>query len=59
VKASANRSKGAKSLDKWKPSNTAYHCQYARDWEAIKFRWGLTMTSAKAVAIEDMKATCP
>ena len=59
VKASANRSKGAKGPDQWKPSNEAYHCQYARDWEAVKSRWGLSMTAVEAAAVEEMKATCP
>ena len=36
VKASANRSKGAKGPDEWLPPTISYQCQYVRDWEAIK-----------------------
>ena len=59
VKASANRSKGARGPEEWVPPLASYHCQYAMDWEAIKDRWGLTMTGAEAAAVETMKATCP
>ena len=59
VKAGANRAKGAKGPDKWKPSNIAYHCQYARDWEAIKQSWELEISSAERVAVDEMKADCP
>lgn len=58
VKASANRSKGAKGPDQWKPSNTDYWCTYATDWEAIKNRWGLSMTDAEKQAVQEMKDSC-
>ncbi len=59
VTASENRSKGAQGPETWKPSSSTYHCQYARDWEAIKQRWGLEMSTAEAEAVEAMKGTCP
>ena len=58
VEASANRSKGAKGPDAWKPSNQEYWCQYATDWKAIKDRWNLTLTPAEEAAVETMLKTC-
>ena len=59
VKASANRSKGSKGPENWKPSNQAYWCQYATDWEGIKIRWELTITEDEDAALEEMKESCP
>jgi hypothetical protein len=58
VTASANRSKGAKGPDQWKPPNTAYWCTYATDWVGVKITWGLTVTSAEAAALTEMLGTC-
>jgi len=58
VTASANRSKGAKSPDQWKPPNTAYWCTYATNWVGVKTTWGLTVTRAEAEALTTMLATC-
>lgn len=41
VQDNANQSKGAKGLENCLPSNVSYRCQYVKDWEAIKQRWGL------------------
>ena len=46
VNLSANRSKGSKGPDEWKPSNTEYWCEYAYDWIRIKNYWNLTATQA-------------
>ena len=46
VTASANRSKGARGPDQWKPEDQTYWCQYAVDWIAIKSTWDLTVTEA-------------
>lgn len=53
-----NRSKGDKGPGAWKPSNTAHHCQYAKDWIAISTTWNLSITSSDAEALKNMLATC-
>ena len=58
VTASANRSKGRKGPDEWRPPNRVYWCQYASDWVAIKTEWGLTATAAEAAALRQMLAGC-
>jgi hypothetical protein len=58
VTASANRSKGARGPDQWKPPNTAYWCTYATDWVGVKNTWGLTVTAAEAAALTEMLSTC-
>ena len=59
VSASANRSKGARGPEDWRPPDAAYHCQYARDWIAVKAEWGLTATAAEWAALEEMLGECP
>ena len=58
VTASANRSKGARGPEQWRPINEAFWCEYAQDWIRIKGAWGLTVTSAEAQALEEMLGTC-
>ena len=40
VTASANRSKGARGPDQWKPPNQSYWCKYATHWTRVKHTWG-------------------
>ena len=58
VTARANRSKGAKGPDEWKPSDSSYWCQYAVDWVTIKFSWELTATPEEFTALDEMLETC-
>lgn len=58
VQASANRQKGSKGPEKWKPKRIEYWCQYATDWVTIKHSHGLTASPDEAVALREMLDTC-
>ena len=58
VQASANRAKGSKGPEDWKPPNRGYWCRYAVDWITIKSAWDLTATESEADALSDMLNTC-
>ena len=58
VTRAANRAKGAKGPEEWRPSNTAHLCQYALDWVSVKQTWELTATPAEASALQNLLATC-
>lgn len=58
VSKSENRSKGDSGPAEWKPTNTASHCQYAKDWIAISTKWGLSVTQADSDALKTMLAAC-
>ena len=58
VTASANRSKGSRGPEDWKPSDSSYWCQYANSWADIKIRWTLTVTSAEFSTLQSMLDTC-
>ncbi len=58
VTASANRKKGAKGPEAWKPTNKGYWCDYAVDWVRIKTDWDLSATKAEWGALEEMLETC-
>ena len=57
VASRANRSKGARGPEEWKPRVEGYWCQYATDWTEIKERWYLTMTELEADAVVEMLGT--
>lgn len=56
--AGANRQKGDRGPEAWKPPNAAYHCEYARRWVGIKSDWEMTVNAAERDALEEMLATC-
>ena len=58
VTKGANRSKGAKGPEEWRPPNEGYWCQYATDWTEVKMAWGLTMTQRETEAVIEMLDTC-
>ena len=58
VTASANRQKGAKGPEGWKPGNQDYWCSYAVDWVQIKVDWELSVTKAEWAALQEMLKTC-
>ena len=58
VTSSANRSKGSRGPDEWKPPDSSYWCQYAYSWADIKARWGLTVTNSEMNALEAMLGGC-
>ena len=58
VTKAANRSKGAKGPEDWRPPDEGYWCQYATDWAEVKMEWGLTMTQRETDAIIGMLDTC-
>ncbi len=47
VTASANRKKGARGPEEWKPTNRGYWCDYAIDWVQIKTDWDFSATKAE------------
>ena len=56
--AAANRGKGAKGPEDWRPPDEGYWCTYAIDWTNIKVRWSLTATQREWDALREMLATC-
>ena len=58
VTASANRSKGARGPEDWRPRNERYWCQYATDWVTVKVEWELKVTPAEFEALGEMMRRC-
>lgn len=56
--ASANRSKGAKSPDQWRPADRRSWCAYADGWVSVKQRWTLTVTTSERDALGQMLDSC-
>jgi hypothetical protein len=56
--ASANRSKGSKGPEDWRPPDQSYGCEYAIDWITIKAQWQLTVTESERDALAEMQDTC-
>ena len=58
VTARANRSKGAKGPEEWRPPDKGYWCEYAGNWTEVKAQWGLTMTREESRAVVEMLEGC-
>ena len=58
VTASANRAKGAKGPEEWKPPDEGYWCDYAIAWATVKTTWELEMTPDEFSAVQEMLGTC-
>lgn len=57
--AAANREKGDKGPDAWKPESRSAWCAYSLRWIAVKSEFGLNLTSDKEkAALEEMLDTC-
>ena len=56
--AGANRAKGDKGPEAWKPPNHDYWCEYARWWIWIKSDWHLTVNPAEKSSLRKMLGTC-
>ncbi len=58
VSARENRSKGAKHPGLYMPPLESFHCEYIKQWVAIKFRWNLAFTTDEASALEVYSMKC-
>jgi hypothetical protein len=56
--AGANRTKGDKGPEAWKPPNRDYWCEYTRRWIWIKSDWHLSVNPAEKSALRQMLDTC-
>jgi hypothetical protein len=52
--AGANRTKGDKGPEAWKPPNHDFWCVYARRWSWIKSDWHLTVNPAEKSSLRQM-----
>jgi hypothetical protein len=53
----ANSSKSDKDPAVWLPPNSAYHCQYVKNWVEVKKRYDLSYDSEEQRAIEEILGT--
>ena len=56
--AGANRAKGDKGPETWKPPNQDYWCEYARRWIWIKSDWRLSVNPKEKSSLRRMLGTC-
>ena len=58
VGAAINQSKGAGDPAQWLPPVSAFRCDYARIWVAIKLRWQLAVDPDELDVLEAILASC-
>ena len=58
VSKSANRSKGAKDIAQWLPTNEAFHCEYVKRWVSVKDTWEMIMDAAESDAVTTLLEEC-
>jgi hypothetical protein len=58
VTDNVNQAKGDKDPAKWMPSESGYHCTYARQWVWVKHTYDMTADSAEKAALKKALATC-
>ncbi|KID74101.1 uncharacterized protein G6M90_00g033670 [Metarhizium brunneum] len=58
VSAHANRQKGDKSPDRWKPPLTSFYCTYAESWVDVKGYYNLTISDSEKDALGSMLDDC-
>ena len=58
VSAESNRDKSDSDPAAWRPPDPAAWCRYARNWIAVKLKWGLAADEAEASALREMLSTC-
>jgi hypothetical protein len=56
--AAANRTKGDKGPEAWRPPNRGYWCEYARRWVWIKSDWRLSVNPEEKAVLRQMLGTC-
>ena len=56
--AAANRAKGSKGPEDWRPPDQGYWCDYAVNWTTVKSSWELTVTADELDALREMLAAC-
>ncbi|KAG8426195.1 hypothetical protein J3459_008342 [Metarhizium acridum] len=58
VSAHANRQKGDKGPDGWKPPLTSFFCTYAESWVEVKGYYNLTISESEKEALGSMLDDC-
>ncbi|KAH0602047.1 hypothetical protein MHUMG1_00926 [Metarhizium humberi] len=58
VSAHANRQKGDKGPDRWKPPLTSFYCTYAESWVDVKGYYNLTVSDSEKDALGSMLDDC-
>lgn len=58
VTDNVNQSKSDKDPAEWMPSESGYHCQYARMWIWVKDTYKMTLDTAEKTALTKALGTC-